>query len=76
MKTLDEDLKMRCMSHIDPINSYGRALINDNHPAANHVKTYLETVNQHFEWVKQLSYLLGVHLDSLGELENVKNLTL
>ena len=71
IKTLDEDLKLRCLSHIDPINSYGRALIADNHPAACHVKTYLETVNQHLEWVKHLSYLLGIHLKSLGELENV-----
>lgn len=70
-KTLDEELRLRSMSYVEPINTYGRALIADNHPAANHVRTYLDTVNQHLDWVKQLASLLGVHLKSLGELENV-----
>lgn len=35
-------------------------------------QTYTDTLNQHFNWVKQLSYLLSLHLKCLYDYESVR----
>ncbi|RNA44594.1 dystonin isoform X35, partial [Brachionus plicatilis] len=48
-------------------------MLNEQHPAASHVKTYTDTLVEHFNWVNELSYLLSIHLNQLIDHENFKS---
>ncbi len=61
----------RITNNIGPILLLGQALLNDNHPASNNIKTYMDTLAQHLDWIKQLIYLLGIHTKHLIDYENV-----
>lgn len=69
---MDDDLNKRAISCIQLVIHKGNALVSDKHPATNIIKNHTEALNQHFEWLKQLSILLAAHTQYLIEYENVK----
>ncbi|CAF0712702.1 unnamed protein product [Brachionus calyciflorus] len=72
-KNLDYELERRLKINIHPLKVLGQALINDKHPAANHIRTYIETLSEHFNWINQLSFLLSNHLYHLTDYESFKS---
>jgi dystonin len=66
---LDDDINKRDTSHIQLVLHKGNALISDKHPASNIIQTHMEALTEHLEWIRQLSSLLAIHIQSLTDYE-------
>ena len=57
--------------NIESVIEKGNMMMKENHPASKTIKSFVETLANRWNWLHQLSYLLGVHLKNLNNLEIV-----
>ncbi len=66
---LDCELNDQILNKIEPALYKGKALIDEKHPASNILKIYVDALANQLEWIKLLSYMLGVHTQDLADFE-------